>query len=150
MLEPELKGDATEHERKQHDQDWEVDRGDDDGEGERECCEQAEAAEYQPRLIAVPDRYDRTHDDGLSRLARREAVEQADAKIEAVEDDVIEDRQREQCSPQRYKVEDHRIPPIMTPAPRARHPRTAGLGGRFLPTPAGSPAAAAQGARGRP
>src|SRR5215831_3197373 len=109
MLEPELKGDATEHERKQHDQDWEVDRGDDDGEGERECCEQAEAAEYQPRLIAVPDRYDRTHDDGLSRLARREAVE----------DDVIEDRQREQCSPQRYKVEDHRIPPIMTPAPRA-------------------------------
>ena len=38
-----------------------VDRRNDDGEGERKRRQQAEAAEHQPGLVAVPDRRDRVH-----------------------------------------------------------------------------------------
>ena len=99
VLEAELESDAAEDEREQHDQDREIDRRNDDGEGERKRREQAQSAEYQPGLVAVPDRRDRIHHDGARGVVRREAVENADAEIEAVEDDVIEDRQREQDGP---------------------------------------------------
>ena len=55
------------------DQDREIDRRDDDGEGERERREQADAAQHQPGLVAVPDRRDRVHHQVARGVVGREA-----------------------------------------------------------------------------
>jgi hypothetical protein len=81
----ELERHAAEHEREQHDQHREIYRGQDDGEGERKRREQRDAAENEPGLVAVPDGRNRVHHQ-IARLAvGREAVEDADAEVEAVE-----------------------------------------------------------------
>ena len=55
----------------QHDEDREVHRRDDDRERERKRREQADAAEHEPRLVAVPDRRDRVHHQRARRRRRR-------------------------------------------------------------------------------
>src|SRR5215208_5377742 len=110
--EPELEGDAAEHQRQQHDEDREVNRRNDDGEGERKCGQQAEAAEHHPGFIAVPDRRHRVHDEVAPRfVVRREAVKHSDPEIEPIEDHVIEDRQSQEGGPERNKIEYHRDNP---------------------------------------
>src|SRR5665213_4453515 len=89
VLKAELKRYAAEDEREQHDQDRKIDCRNDDGEGERKCRQQAKPAEHEPRLIAIPDRRDRIHNESAIGFVRREAIEDADAQVETVEDDVI-------------------------------------------------------------
>src|SRR5690242_7953853 len=80
----ELEGDPAEDERQQHGEDREVDGGNDDCESERECRQQPDPAEHEPGLVAVPDGCDRVHDEIARGAVWREAVEDADAEIEAV------------------------------------------------------------------
>src|SRR5262245_14969402 len=107
MLEAELERDPAEDEREQHDEYGKIDRWNDDGEGEGESREQAKPAEHQPGFVAVPDRCDRIHDDPSCGLVRGEAVEDANTEIETIEDNIIEDRQRQQRGPQWDEIEDH-------------------------------------------
>ena len=112
----------------QHQQDREIDRRNDDGEGDREGGEQADAAENEPGLVAVPDRRDRVHHQ-IARIAvGREVVEHADAEIETVERDIEEDADGEDGGPDRHQVERC----VMASAPRlpAPGPRPAISAGR--------------------
>ncbi len=87
----ELEGDAAEDERQQHDEDRKVDRGHDDREGEREGGHEREPAEHEPGLVAVPDGRDRVHDQIARIPIGREAIEDADAQIEAVQKHIEKD-----------------------------------------------------------
>src|SRR5262249_51089738 len=78
----EFKGDATEDERQQHDQNGEIHRRDDDGERKRKGSQEPEAAKYQPGLIAVPDWRDRVHDRVARGRIGREAEQHANAEVE--------------------------------------------------------------------
>ena len=95
----------AEDQRQQHQQDREIDRGNDDGEGDREGGQQADAAENEPGLVAVPDRRDRVHHQFARTAVGREIVEHADAEIEAVERDIEEDADGEDGGPDRNEVE---------------------------------------------
>ena len=89
--EPELERDAPEHQRQQHDQHGEIHRRNDDREGQRKCDQQADAAEDEPGLVPVPDRRDAVHQQVARRRIRREAVEDADTEVEAVQQDIEKD-----------------------------------------------------------
>src|SRR5581483_1488596 len=104
----ELERDTAEHQRQQHDQDREVDGWYDDREGKRERRHEPDAAEHQPGFVAVPDRRDRAHRRGAVGRVADEAVEDADAEVKTVEDDVIEHRERQEHGPDRDEVEHHR------------------------------------------
>ena len=123
VAEPELEGDAAEDERQQHDQKREIDRRQDDGEGEREGREQRHAAEHEPGLVAVPHRRNRVHHQ-IARLAvGSEAVEDADAEVEAVEQHVEKDADAEDEGPDRHEIENigaHLRSPIRQAAWRER------------------------------
>ena len=99
MLEAELERHAAENERQQHQQNREVNRGDDDRERQRKSRHQADAAEHEPGLVAVPDRRDRIHHDAALARVRHQPVEDADTEIEAVEHHVVEHRQRQEGGP---------------------------------------------------
>src|SRR4029077_5638497 len=105
-----LEGDATEYERQQHDQNWEVNRRDDDREGEWKGSEQAEPSEYQPGFVAVPHWRDRIHGGRALGFISQEAVKHSDAEVETVEHHVIEHRKSKEDGPQRYEIEHHRVP----------------------------------------
>ena len=95
----ELERDAAEDQPEQHCDDQRVGRRQDDRIGEREGGEQAAAAHHQPGLVAVPDRRDRVH-RLVALVADREAREEdADAEIEAVHDDIGEDREADDPGP---------------------------------------------------
>src|SRR6516225_11431943 len=53
IAEAKLESDAAEHQRKQHHEDREIGSRNDDGEGEREGCQQAEPTEHEPRLVPI-------------------------------------------------------------------------------------------------
>ena len=61
IAEAEFKRHAAKNQRQQHHQDGEIDRRQDDGEGQRKGRQQADAAQHQPGLIAVPDGRDGIH-----------------------------------------------------------------------------------------
>src|SRR5688572_12620790 len=105
VAEAELERHAAEHQGQQHHQDREIERRDDDGEGEREGGQQTDAAQDQPGLVAVPHRRDRVHDDVAGAGVRRQAVEHADAEIETVEQHVEEDPDAEDERPDRNEIE---------------------------------------------
>ena len=109
VAEAELEGDAAEDQRQQHHHDREIDGRDDDGEGERKGGEQRQPAQHQPSLVAVPDRRDRVHHQVARFAVALEAVEHADAEVEAVEDDVEADADAKDQRPERHEVEDERL-----------------------------------------
>src|SRR3974390_515357 len=109
MLEAEFERDAAEYQRQQHHQDREIKRGNDDRESKLKGREQAESAENEPGLVAVPDRGDRIHYRRARGVAPHEAVKHADAEIEAVKHDVVKDGEPEQDGPEWYKIERHRM-----------------------------------------
>ena len=102
----ELEGDAAEDQRQQHDDDRQVERRHDHRIGEREGDQQPAAAEHEPGLVAVPERRDRVHHLVAVVLVLGERKQDADAEIEAVEDDVERDRGADERGP------DHREVPI--------------------------------------
>ena len=134
----EFEGEPAEDQGEQHQQDREIDGRNDDGEGDREGGEQADAAENEPSLVAVPDRRDRVHHQVARITVGREIVEHADAEIEAVERDIQEDADGEDGGPDRNQVErGHQRVSAVTDA-------SASIGdfGRPLPTAASSSEAA--------
>ena len=110
----EFEGDAAEYQCQQHEQHGEVQRRDDDRESQREGGEQGEAAKHQPGLVAVPDRRDGIHDQVARLEVRLEAIEDADAEIEAVEQDVEEDAGGDDRRPDRNEADDgvHHASPL--------------------------------------
>ena len=103
-----LESDAAEDEREQHDQDRKVDRGQDDREGERESRQKRDPAEHEPGLVAVPDRRDRVHDQIARIPIGREAIEDADAQIEAVQKHIEKDADSKHERPDRHEIENER------------------------------------------
>ncbi len=102
----ELEGDAAQHEAEQHRDQRRIERGQDDRIGQREGGHQAPAAQHQPGLVAVPDRRDAVHRD-VPLMADLEAGEEdADAQIEAVHDDIGDDREADDPGPDDGEV-DH-------------------------------------------
>src|SRR5439155_24215741 len=63
--------------------------------------------EHEPGLVAVPDRRDRVHHQVARGAVKHEAVEDADAEVEAVEQDVKEHAEAEDQGPDRHEI-DHR------------------------------------------
>ena len=95
--------------------DREIDRRQDDGEGERKGGEQRHAAEHEPGLVAVPDRRDRVHHQIARAAVGREAVEDADAEVEAVEQHIEKHADAEHQRPDRNEIENrpaHARPPV--------------------------------------
>ncbi len=82
-------------------------------ESEWEGGQQADDAQHQPGLVAVPDRRDRVHDEVARRGVRREAEEDADPEIEAVQHHVEEDTEAEDDGPERDEIDhdDFSCPP---------------------------------------
>src|SRR4029078_11967004 len=86
------------HQQDQHER--EVEAREQRGVDEREDREQHAAAQDQPDLVAVPDRPDAVEEPAplLVRAGKRH-VEDADAHVEAIEDEVTGDDQDEQDVP---------------------------------------------------
>jgi hypothetical protein len=103
----ELEGDAAEHQRQQHDDDGQVDRRHDDGVGQRERHPQAPAPQHQPGLVAVPEGRHRVHHHVAVLLLARKRKQDADAEVEAVEDDVHDHRKGDDEGPDDGKVQFH-------------------------------------------
>jgi hypothetical protein len=88
----ELEGDAAQDEAHQHHEDRQVERREDHPVRLREGHEQEAHGEHQPGLVGVPERADRA-DHAILFRPLRQREEDADAKVEAVEDHVDQDRQ---------------------------------------------------------
>src|SRR6516164_6249383 len=114
VSEAEFKGDAAKHQREQHHQDREINGWNYDCEGERKRGKKAEAAEDEPRLVAVPNGCDRVHDRVTGPRIWCKPVEHANAEIESIEQNVEEHRQSKDERPDRNKVEGlvHRASPV--------------------------------------
>ena len=69
------------------------------------------AAEHQPGLVAIPDRRDRVHHQIARGSVGREAEEDADAKIESIEQHVEKDPQSEDQRPDRDQIDTRHHPP---------------------------------------
>ena len=104
---PELECDAAEDEAEQHRENREVDRRHDDREGKRESREEPESAEHEPGFVTVPDRRNRSHHQVAGVIARREGEKDSHAEVEAVEQHVHEDSEREDQRPDRNEVHGH-------------------------------------------
>src|SRR5207245_4429063 len=85
ILETEREGDGAKGQSDKHHEDRELGGRHDDGKGQRKGGEQRQAAENQPGLVAIPDRCDGVHHDRAIDGIGREAMENADAEVEAVE-----------------------------------------------------------------
>ena len=122
-----LKGDAAEDQGQQHGDNWRVDRRKDHGVGEGKGRHEAAASENEPRFVAVPDGGDGVHGGitlGAWLIGRKEY---ADPEVEAVENDVGEDGEREDQRPDGWKVEVHGRGPL-SPPDITRSGLTAGAG----------------------
>src|SRR6202163_999577 len=110
----EFEGEPAEDQRQQHQEDREIDGGNDDGESDREGGQQADAAENEPGFVAIPDRRDRVHHQFARAAVGREVVEHADAEIKTVERDIEEDADGEYGGPDRNEVErgHQRVSPV--------------------------------------
>ncbi len=100
-----LKADAAENQRQQHDEDREIERRQDHRIGKREGGEERDPAEHQPGLVAVPDRRDRVHHQVARLLAWRGAEEDANAEVEPVHQHIHEDPEAEDQRPDRDEIE---------------------------------------------
>ena len=97
--EAEFEGDAPEHERQQHDDDWQVEGRHDDPIGQRKRHQEPRAAQHEPGLVAVPVGRDGVH-HVVALLLRGTGQEQgADAKVEAVEQDIHDHAHAQEAGP---------------------------------------------------
>ncbi len=137
----EFEGDAAKDEREQHNQHGKVDSGQDDREGERKRCQKSDAAQHEPRLVAVPDRRHRVHDKVARRQIRREPIKNADPEIESVQQDIEKHAKAENDRPQGHEVEHGRGHDPALPSGCGR--ACTGCSGRPLSTGSGSMAGSA-------
>src|SRR5436190_24365859 len=85
---PKLKRNAAEYQRQQHHDHRQIKGWHDDRIGNRERDQETGAAEHEPGLVAVPEWCDRAHHLVALAFALGERKQNADAEIEAVEDDI--------------------------------------------------------------
>ena len=122
-LETELEGHAATDQPQQHEQYREIQGGHQDRERARERRQQSRSPHDEPGFVAVPDRRHRSHHQGAVPLRGSQRIENAHAEIEAVEQDVHENRERHDRDPNRHQINGHDEP---------RFPR-----GWMMPTMAG-------------
>ena len=95
----------------QHHDHRQIERRHDHRIGVRKRDPQSAAAEHQPGFVAVPERRDRVDHLVLFLLLLGEGEQDADAEIEAVEDDVERDGGADQAGPDDREIPFHRQPP---------------------------------------
>ena len=100
---PEFEGDAAQDQPCEHEEKRQIEGGEQGRIGDRESAPEYHARCHEPGLVAVPDRLDRTHHRFAPRVAARSGAEDADAKVEAVEEHVEERADRKNARPE----EDH-------------------------------------------
>ncbi len=98
-LEAELERHAAEDQPHQHEDDRQIERGQHHRIGQRKRGEQPGTAEYQPGLVAVPDRRDGVHHHVALRGVLHEGKEDADAEIETVHHHVHHDAEDDDHRP---------------------------------------------------
>jgi hypothetical protein len=103
----ELERHAAEDEGEEHDDHRQVKRRHDHRIGSRKRHEKAAASEHQPGLVAVPEGRERAHHHVAILLPAGEGKEDADAEVEAVEDDVEGDRGGDEERPDDREVGFH-------------------------------------------
>ena len=124
----ELERDATEHQGQQHGDDGRIKRRQDHAVGEREGRQQPATAQHEPGLVTVPHGSDGIH-GAVAFLAGGYGLEQnADAEVEAIHDDIGEDREGDDEGEDRRKIEGERHD--QTSLPVASDSATAGDGVR--------------------
>src|SRR5690606_13179187 len=101
-------GAADQAEEQHHDR--EVERREDRRVGLRERREERAAEGDEPHLVAVPQRADAVEREAPLGVAAHEDVDDPDPEIEAVEDRVAEQQEREEHEPE--DVEVHAQPPF--------------------------------------
>ena len=126
-LEAELEGDAAEDERDQHRGDRQVEGRHQDRVGEVEDREEPAAAEDEPGLVAVPDRRHREHHAVAPVLVARGLEEDADAEVEAVDDDVHGHREGDEPGPDQRQPEGEAFEYSHSESEHAAPPHISGL-----------------------
>ncbi|MCY1299292.1 hypothetical protein D9M70_488150 [compost metagenome] len=102
-----FEGDAAEDEADDHGDNRGVECRQDRRISERKYRHQTAAAEHQPGFVAVPDRRDGIHHHVAVVLLREERKEDADAEVEAVEDDIGEHRKGDDGGPDERQIKLH-------------------------------------------
>jgi hypothetical protein len=101
----EFEGDAAEDKRYEHGDQGSVERGQQHGKGERKCRHQPDAAEHEPRLIAVPHRRHAVHDHVAVRFRRKQRKQDAEAEVKAVHYNIEEHGKGDDDRPYRCEVD---------------------------------------------
>ena len=101
----EFERDPAKDQREQHQHDRKVDRWNDDREGDGKSGEQAQTAENQPRLVAIPDRRDRVHNLIARVSVGRKIVKHTDTEIETIKRDIEKDADGQDRRPDRNEAE---------------------------------------------
>ena len=135
--EAELERDAAEDEAKEQQQHREVERAEEHCIDVGKRREQPGADHHQPSLVAVPERGDGVHHPHPVRLVPGRAEQYADAEIEAVQDDVDQDRAREHASPEQREIGWFHVrhPSLRAVAPVAVSASSANASGRLPVAP---------------
>ena len=124
----EFEGDAAEDQADQHRNHRGVERGHQDGVGQRKRRHQAAAAQYQPGFVAIPDRRDAVHDHVAIGLGGKQWKQDAEPKVEAVHYDIDEHRERDDERPDGRDIGgNHRTAPSVAAAPVADATPAAGV-----------------------
>jgi hypothetical protein len=105
-LDPEFECDATQDQRDQHQGDFQVQRGQHDAVSQRKRDQQDADTQHQPGFVGIPERSDRS-DHQVLVLALGKRQQDADAKVEAVENHVGENRKAHQHRENQRQVELH-------------------------------------------
>ena len=128
VLAAELERDATEDRRGQDQEQRQVEAAEQRGVPLEERGERRAAGHDQPDLVAVPHRADRVHHDpAVDLVPAQEGQEDADAEVEALEEEVADPEDADQREPQRFEVQVALVHPA-TSSIRAPTRRSAPVG----------------------
>ena len=103
----ELEGDAAQDQPRQHEQQRQIERGEQRGIDDREGAPEHHAGNDQPRFVAVPDRRYRADHAVASRLIAGQAEQDADTQIETVKQNIEQHADGQDA----YPEQDHGYSP---------------------------------------
>ncbi len=121
VLAAELEGHGADDQGGEHQEQGEVEAAEQRGVPVREGREDGAARGQHPHLVAVPDRADRVDDPAALRVRAAEGQQDADAVVEALEDEEAGEEDADQDEPER--VEIHGEPPPTRARARRRRGR---------------------------
>src|ERR1700704_379346 len=113
-LEAEFESDAAPDQSCQHEEDRDVERAEQHGISKRKCCHQRRSSQYQPGLVAVPDRRNRVHQGVAIAPVADERKQDADSEIETVHHHIHHQSKADDHGPDDGKIDAHRyllLPP---------------------------------------